>query len=56
MTGAVLTLAMLALMTTENLPFMRLIFSFGLALVVIGFALRERASALAWPDPAAVDR
>lgn len=49
MTGAVLAVAMLALMTAENLPLVRLIFSFGLALVVIGFALRERASTLAWP-------
>lgn len=47
--GVVLAFAMLALMTTENMPFLRLIFSFGLALAVIGFALRERASSLAWP-------
>jgi len=48
-TGAALALIMLALMTAENLPFLRLVFSFGLALVVIGFALLERASTLAWP-------
>lgn len=47
--GTTLALSMLASITTENLPFMRLAFAFGLALIVVGFALLERNTSLAWP-------
>ena len=47
--GVVLALMMLALMTEDTLPLARLAFAFGLALVVIGFALFERGATLAWP-------
>jgi hypothetical protein len=47
--GATLALAMLVLMSPGNLPFVRLAFAFGLALVVVGFALIERGRTLPWP-------
>jgi exopolysaccharide production protein ExoZ len=47
--GVALALAMLTLMTEDNLPLARLAFAFGLALVVVGFALLERGATLAWP-------
>jgi hypothetical protein len=47
--GATLALAMLALMSPDNLRFVRLAFAFGLALLVVGFALLERSRTLPWP-------
>lgn len=47
--GTTLALSMLASITTENLPFVRLAFAFGLALIVVGFVLFERNTSLAWP-------
>lgn len=47
--GVTLALAMLALMSPDNLRFVRLAFAFGLALVVVGFALLERGRTLPWP-------
>ncbi|MEQ1779391.1 MAG: acyltransferase [Nitrosomonas sp.] len=47
--GTALSLAMLAYMQPDNLPLTRLVFAFGLALVVVGFALLERNQILPWP-------
>jgi|CXWL01.1.fsa_nt_gi peptidoglycan/LPS O-acetylase OafA/YrhL len=47
--GTALSLAMLAYMQPNNLPSTRLVFAFGLALVVVGFALLERNQILPWP-------
>lgn len=47
--GAAVSLASLILMNPANTPFLRLVFTLGLALVVVGFAFLERSRTLAWP-------
>ena len=47
--GATLAIAMLAWISPDNLRFVRLAFAFGLALIMVGFALLEKSRTLPWP-------
>lgn len=47
--GTALGTAMLVMLQPENSSFVRMAFAAGLALLVVGFALLERKSGLAWP-------
>ena len=49
MTGVVVACVGLALISGELSTYPRLMFAFGLALIIVGFAVREQSSRLHWP-------
>lgn len=47
--GIVIAGAALVLITPENIMYLRLVLAVGLALIIIGFAVREQKVSIAWP-------